>query len=209
MHPAFEGIGALPYFDEFDLSTVDVLLISQYVIILLLYLPPSLQERDFRDVVCETSCGLLEYVWRLALSKENSGSIPRVERRAASTAQNRGIVRVFVQLMYCFNIMYGREPISSRLPLLLSTYYIRCDIRSNPCHCCSLVPRYPSTYVYIFFRIRQARAVLETVMANCINEQFSHRSCCFFALRPSKNELSGKGVHDAPDKGYLQVADPR
>ena len=31
MHPAYEGLAALPYFDEFDLSEVDVLLISQYV----------------------------------------------------------------------------------------------------------------------------------------------------------------------------------
>jgi len=31
MHPAKEGFAALPFFDEFDLSTVDVLLISQYV----------------------------------------------------------------------------------------------------------------------------------------------------------------------------------
>lgn len=30
-HPAYDGFAALPYFDEFDLSTVDVLLISQYV----------------------------------------------------------------------------------------------------------------------------------------------------------------------------------
>ena len=29
MHPALDGIAALPWFDEFDLSTVDVLLISQ------------------------------------------------------------------------------------------------------------------------------------------------------------------------------------
>lgn len=29
MHPAYDGHAALPYFDEFDLSTVDVLLISQ------------------------------------------------------------------------------------------------------------------------------------------------------------------------------------
>lgn len=32
MHPAKEGFSALPFFDEFDLSTVDILLISQYVI---------------------------------------------------------------------------------------------------------------------------------------------------------------------------------
>jgi cleavage and polyadenylation specificity factor subunit 3 len=29
MHPAHEGITALPFYDEWDLSTVDVLLISQ------------------------------------------------------------------------------------------------------------------------------------------------------------------------------------
>ena len=31
MHPAKEGFAALPFFDDFDLSTVDILLISQYV----------------------------------------------------------------------------------------------------------------------------------------------------------------------------------
>lgn len=31
MHPAKDGYAALPFFDEFDLSTVDVLLLSQYV----------------------------------------------------------------------------------------------------------------------------------------------------------------------------------
>jgi cleavage and polyadenylation specificity factor subunit 3 len=29
MHPGYEGLNALPYYDEFDLSTVDILLISQ------------------------------------------------------------------------------------------------------------------------------------------------------------------------------------
>jgi hypothetical protein len=33
MHPAYDGLASLPYYDEFDLSTVDVLLISQYVTI--------------------------------------------------------------------------------------------------------------------------------------------------------------------------------
>ena len=28
-HPGYEGFRGLPYFDDFDLSTVDVLLISQ------------------------------------------------------------------------------------------------------------------------------------------------------------------------------------
>jgi cleavage and polyadenylation specificity factor subunit 3 len=38
MHPAKEGFAALPFFDEFDLSTVDILLLSQYVF---LHLPAT------------------------------------------------------------------------------------------------------------------------------------------------------------------------
>lgn len=33
MHPAKDGFAALPFFDEFDLSTVDILLLSQYVLL--------------------------------------------------------------------------------------------------------------------------------------------------------------------------------
>jgi len=29
MHPAYDGLAALPFYDDFDLSTVNVLLISQ------------------------------------------------------------------------------------------------------------------------------------------------------------------------------------
>jgi cleavage and polyadenylation specificity factor subunit 3 len=29
IHPAYDGLAALPFYDEFDLSTVDVLLITQ------------------------------------------------------------------------------------------------------------------------------------------------------------------------------------
>ena len=29
IHPAYDGLGTLPFYDEFDLSTVDVLLITQ------------------------------------------------------------------------------------------------------------------------------------------------------------------------------------
>ena len=88
MHPAFEGIGALPYFDEFDLSTVDVLLISQYVIISLFYLRPFLPERKPRYAACPNYFWGLEYIWRLVLSDENLGFTPRVERRDASAAQD-------------------------------------------------------------------------------------------------------------------------
>lgn len=29
IHPAYDGLAALPFYDEFDLSTVDILLITQ------------------------------------------------------------------------------------------------------------------------------------------------------------------------------------
>ncbi|GAB2295605.1 Cleavage and polyadenylation specificity factor subunit 3-I [Dionaea muscipula] len=35
IHPAFSGMAALPYFDEIDPSTIDVLLVTQYVLYLL------------------------------------------------------------------------------------------------------------------------------------------------------------------------------
>ena len=29
VHPAYDGLAALPFYDEFDLSTIDILLITQ------------------------------------------------------------------------------------------------------------------------------------------------------------------------------------
>ena len=46
MHPAYDGLAALPFYDEFDLSQVDVLLISQYV-----PLPPFTCTRYFGDTM--------------------------------------------------------------------------------------------------------------------------------------------------------------
>lgn len=39
IHPAYSGMAALPYFDEIDPSTIDVLLVTQYVVFL--FFPPS------------------------------------------------------------------------------------------------------------------------------------------------------------------------
>ena len=50
MHPAYDGLAALPYYDEFDLSTVDVLLISQYV------LPLTLSDGVFFDMIHDVLC---------------------------------------------------------------------------------------------------------------------------------------------------------
>lgn len=58
MHPAKEGFSALPFFDEFDLSTVDILLISQYVG----YTSPSPQNSFRRK---DTACGCKRVCWVL------------------------------------------------------------------------------------------------------------------------------------------------
>lgn len=36
IHPAYSGMAALPYFDEIDPSTIDVVLVTQYVLLALL-----------------------------------------------------------------------------------------------------------------------------------------------------------------------------
>lgn len=62
MHPAKEGFSALPFFDEFDLSTVDVLLISQYV-----NLPKVAQILDMVEWAtrCTSRGDLRLYLWSL------------------------------------------------------------------------------------------------------------------------------------------------
>lgn len=42
VHPAYDGISSLPFYDDFDLSTVDILLISQYV-------PAARFRREYRN----------------------------------------------------------------------------------------------------------------------------------------------------------------
>jgi hypothetical protein len=63
MHPAKEGFSALPFFDEFDLSTVDILLISQYVghlVSLLLFFLLAVMLFTPRVRCCFVSDGFIE-----------------------------------------------------------------------------------------------------------------------------------------------------
>lgn len=52
MHPGKDGFSALPYFDDFDLSTVDILLISQYVTIPLLLICAGETIFPLGDLLC-------------------------------------------------------------------------------------------------------------------------------------------------------------
>ncbi|KAL8728622.1 MAG: hypothetical protein Q9166_005275 [cf. Caloplaca sp. 2 TL-2023] len=63
MHPAYDGLGALPYFDEFDLSTVDVLLISHFHVDHAASLPYVLAKTNFKGRVLMTHPTKAIYTW--------------------------------------------------------------------------------------------------------------------------------------------------
>ncbi|KAF2492425.1 endoribonuclease YSH1 [Lophium mytilinum] len=63
MHPAFEGLAALPFYDEFDLSTVDVLLISHFHIDHAASLPYVLSKTNFKGRVFMTHPTKAIYKW--------------------------------------------------------------------------------------------------------------------------------------------------
>ncbi|MCJ1390321.1 endoribonuclease ysh1 [Xylographa bjoerkii] len=62
-HPAFHGLASLPYFDEFDLSTVDILLISHFHIDHAASLPYVLAKTNFRGRVFMTHPTKAIYKW--------------------------------------------------------------------------------------------------------------------------------------------------
>lgn len=63
MHPAKEGFSALPFFDEFDLSTVDVLLISHFHVDHSSALPYVLSKTNFKGRVFMTPATRAIYKW--------------------------------------------------------------------------------------------------------------------------------------------------
>ncbi|KAL9129297.1 MAG: hypothetical protein Q9217_002207 [Psora testacea] len=62
-HPAYDGLAALPYFDEFDLSKVDVLLISHFHLDHASALPYVLAKTNFRGRVFMTHPTKAIYKW--------------------------------------------------------------------------------------------------------------------------------------------------
>ncbi|KAH7406807.1 beta-lactamase-like protein [Phaeosphaeria sp. MPI-PUGE-AT-0046c] len=63
MHPAYEGLSAMPFYDEFDLSTVDVLLISHFHVDHAASLPYVLAKTNFRGRVFMTHPTKAIYKW--------------------------------------------------------------------------------------------------------------------------------------------------
>ncbi|KAI1780386.1 beta-lactamase-like protein [Hypoxylon cercidicola] len=81
-HPAYDGLSSLPYFDEFDLSTVDVLLISHFHVDHAASLPYVLSKTNFRGRVFMTHPTKAIYKWliqdsvRLGNTSSNLASQP-------------------------------------------------------------------------------------------------------------------------------------
>ncbi|KAF3031796.1 endoribonuclease ysh1 [Didymella heteroderae] len=63
MHPAYEGLSAMPFYDDFDLSTVDVLLISHFHVDHAASLPYVLAKTNFKGRVFMTHPTKAIYKW--------------------------------------------------------------------------------------------------------------------------------------------------
>lgn len=83
MHPAKEGFSALPFFDEFDLSTVDVLLISQYVDFPYIFLNMGLEQ-----VQGDMAVGRVNSARPSQKTKPEDGSLSALTISAVSEAQD-------------------------------------------------------------------------------------------------------------------------
>ncbi|KAI9734195.1 MAG: endoribonuclease ysh1, partial [Claussenomyces sp. TS43310] len=74
MHPAYDGLAGLPFYDDFDLSTVDVLLISHFHIDHAASLPYVLSKTNFKGRVFMTHPTKAIYKWLIQDSVRVSGS---------------------------------------------------------------------------------------------------------------------------------------
>lgn len=63
VHPAYDGLAALPFYDEFDLSTVDVLLISHFHLDHASSLPYVMSKTTFKGRVFMTHPTKAIYKW--------------------------------------------------------------------------------------------------------------------------------------------------
>ncbi|TAQ87405.1 hypothetical protein B7494_g4260 [Chlorociboria aeruginascens] len=73
MHPGYDGLAALPFYDDFDLSTVDVLLISHFHLDHAASLPYVLAKTNFKGRVFMTHPTKAIYKWLIQDSVRVSG----------------------------------------------------------------------------------------------------------------------------------------
>lgn len=82
-HPAREGLAALPYFDEFDLSTIDILLVSHFHLDHASALPYVLAKTNFRGRVFMTHPTKAIYKWLIQDSVRVQSLSSSSEQRTA------------------------------------------------------------------------------------------------------------------------------
>ncbi|KAH8677904.1 cleavage and polyadenylation specifity factor [Xylariales sp. PMI_506] len=111
-HPAYDGLAALPFFDEFDLSTVDVLLITHFHIDHAASLPYVLAKTNFKGRVFMTHPTKHIYKWLIVDSirigntssnsttqpvyteKDHEDTLPRIEAIDYHTTHTVSSIRI-------------------------------------------------------------------------------------------------------------------
>ncbi|EAW07164.1 cleavage polyadenylation factor subunit YSH1 [Aspergillus clavatus NRRL 1] len=88
MHPAKEGFSALPFFDEFDLSTVDILLISHFHVDHSSALPYVLSKTNFKGRVFMTHATKAIYKWLIQDNVRVSNTASSSDQRTTLYTEN-------------------------------------------------------------------------------------------------------------------------
>jgi len=115
MHPAKEGFSALPFFDEFDLSTVDVLLISQYVHLLFCLLHIHMGNYEGTIAHDNTQCEALGSGSLLLEPVSSNTSLPCTYElfEKPNTIQRHACIHVLLYLQVFRNRVFSTVPLFS------------------------------------------------------------------------------------------------
>ncbi|KAI5367936.1 Putative metallo-beta-lactamase, zn-dependent metallo-hydrolase, RNA specificity [Septoria linicola] len=104
IHPSYEGLGALPFYDEFDLSTVDLLLITHFHQDHSASLPYVLSKTNFAGKVYMTHPTKAIYKW----TTQDAVRVHNTHTPASSTSGTDGYV----------SQLYTEQDILSTLPMI-------------------------------------------------------------------------------------------
>ncbi|SMQ47566.1 unnamed protein product [Zymoseptoria tritici ST99CH_1A5] len=104
IHPSYEGLGALPFYDEFDLSTVDLLLITHFHQDHSASLPYVLAKTNFAGRVYMTHPTKAIYKW----TTQDAVRVHNTHTPASSTSGTDGYV----------SQLYTEQDILSTLPMI-------------------------------------------------------------------------------------------
>ncbi|KAI7683901.1 hypothetical protein KC353_g21339, partial [Hortaea werneckii] len=104
VHPAYEGFAALPFYDEFDLSTVDILLITHFHMDHAASLPYVLAKTNFSGRVYMTHPTKAIYKWLM----QDSVRVQNTHVATSTTSGTDGYV----------NQLFNETDILNTLPMI-------------------------------------------------------------------------------------------